>query len=267
MFLFDPNSIDIYTDGSARPKNPGPGAFGIWIDFPEAFNEEIFKIQKAFIRTTNNRMELRGCIEALKIIQKNQVEWKKKAKRIRIITDSLYVYSHINIAQFWKNNGWKNKDGRPILNDDLWDEFLKMRPKAPAEFFWQKGKTTNQLKIVDDLAKKAVDDPIKHKDIGYIEGNVSRAKLPREAALLYPAMGQEEIIRVYKYRRANHTSSDHIISFELFDFDENVYTGKYCAHATEQQKIKFISRNQWYKVKFNNNKAHPKFEEIEDWIE
>ncbi len=263
MISFDPNAIDIYTDGSVYPKNPGSGGFGIIVEFPECFDGERLTFKKSFKRTTNNRMELRACIDALKLVQKEQGYWRKKAGMIRIITDSDYVYKHKDNATNWRKNGWANKDGKPILNSDLWSEFTTLKSKTFAEIRWTKGKKSQILMDVDKLAKEAVEYPIKYPDTGYIEGNVSRAKIPKRAAQIYPADNQEEIIRVYRYIPIKN---QYIIKFELFDFEENVYTDKYFAYASTEQKKELIHRHHWYKVKFNANSKYPKFDKIENWI-
>ena len=52
--------VVIYTDGACS-GNPGPGGFGIILQYGEHRKE----ISKGFPSTTNNRMELLGVITAL----------------------------------------------------------------------------------------------------------------------------------------------------------------------------------------------------------
>ena len=55
--------INLYTDGAAR-GNPGPGGYGIVLEYPEKNYRKEFA--EGFKHTTNNRMELRAVIEGLK---------------------------------------------------------------------------------------------------------------------------------------------------------------------------------------------------------
>src|SRR2546426_738330 len=90
FLMHDPNALKIYIDGSAY-RNPGHegGLAGI-AEFPESLSREpeiIF--EESYRETTNNRMDLRACIRALRYIREN-------ARRLRltraiILTDSQYV--------------------------------------------------------------------------------------------------------------------------------------------------------------------------------
>ena len=55
--------VVIYTDGACS-GNPGPGGFGIILQYGEHRKE----ISKGFPNTTNNRMELLGVITAIVIL-------------------------------------------------------------------------------------------------------------------------------------------------------------------------------------------------------
>jgi ribonuclease HI len=64
---------------------------------------------------TNNRMELTAAVEGLRAL--------KCACQVTVLTDSDYVRR--GITEFlprWKNNGWRNSSGKPIANQDLWEE-------------------------------------------------------------------------------------------------------------------------------------------------
>ena len=61
--------IEIYTDGSTHPTNPGPGGFGIVITKD---NKIINTYGKQFDHTTNNRMEMSAICGVLPIMAKIQ---------------------------------------------------------------------------------------------------------------------------------------------------------------------------------------------------
>lgn len=114
-----PNS-GVFTDGSARP-NPGPGGWGVvYVKDGEIISQANGKSDD----TTNNRMELTGLIEGMKLLSAED--------EVEMYTDSeLCVNTFTKWADSWAKNGWKRKTG-PIANIDLVKEayaLYKARPK------------------------------------------------------------------------------------------------------------------------------------------
>jgi len=153
--VHDPHALRLYVDGSAY-NNPGhEGGLSVFAEYPDSLGLEASEVvSKTFTETTNNRMELRACIEALKFAR-GALE-KYKIGRAIVVTDSQYVYDNQTRAPTWKANDWRNQSGRRMDNSDLWNEFLLARSKVRAyvEVVWQAGKTTPILKEVDKGAKK-----------------------------------------------------------------------------------------------------------------
>jgi len=90
----DPRALLIYTDGSARPKNPGHGGVGVRFVFPDFLEKDEFRKDfnlPGYKSATNNQMELKasilGLLEALKLeeIKSGTIN------SIIICTDSLYL--------------------------------------------------------------------------------------------------------------------------------------------------------------------------------
>ena len=103
-------NIRIYTDGACR-GNPGPGGWGAILIY-ESNRKEIYG---GSLLTTNNIMELRAVIEALKII--------KFSSKIIVTTDSKYVKDGITKWIFnWKQKNWKTASKKSVKNKDLWIE-------------------------------------------------------------------------------------------------------------------------------------------------
>jgi ribonuclease HI len=73
--------------------------------------------------TTNNRMELKAVIEALKHIATAGL----KNTEIIIHADSAYVLGGIEswVAN-WEKNGWKTANKKPVLNQELWQELIAL---------------------------------------------------------------------------------------------------------------------------------------------
>lgn len=103
----------IYTDGSSR-GNPGPGGWGA-IVLGEGKVKELGGREEM---TTNNRMELKGAIEALKSISnKNEIV---------VHSDSQYVIKGITEwISGWQAKGWRNAQKKAVLNRDLWEELYE----------------------------------------------------------------------------------------------------------------------------------------------
>jgi ribonuclease HI len=105
----------VFTDGAARP-NPGPGGWGFV--YVEA-GEIIAQNHGSEEHTTNNRMELKGLIEAFKRLPEDA--------EVSVFSDSeLCVKSMNEWAPGWKAKGWKRKAG-PIANLELVQELFELK--------------------------------------------------------------------------------------------------------------------------------------------
>ena len=121
-------TVYIFTDGACS-GNPGPGGWGAVL----RYNTSEKELSGGEKETTNNRMELTACIEALKIL--------KEPCRVEVITDSQYVVNGITKgwAESWRRNGWKKADKKPALNSDLWELLLEQCERHEVNFNWIKG--------------------------------------------------------------------------------------------------------------------------------
>jgi len=137
--------LRIYTDGSSL-GNPGPGGWGAVIEAEDGCQE----LAGGYRLTTNNRMELLGCIAALEAIS--------ASVRVVITTDSQYVVKGImqGWARKWRASGWMRTRTEPAENYDLWDELLKLTEEREVMFRWIKGHAGHkQNERCDELARTA----------------------------------------------------------------------------------------------------------------
>lgn len=120
--------VEIFTDGACQ-GNPGPGGWAAVL----RYNGREKEISGGAPDTTNNRMELTGVIEALKIL--------KEPCEVVLCSDSKYVCDAIEKgwAKSWKRNGWRKADKRPALNTDLWDTLLTQLERHRVTIRWVKG--------------------------------------------------------------------------------------------------------------------------------
>ncbi len=148
--------IDIYTDGGCRP-NPGPGGWGVVI---LRLGEAPVELSGSEEEATNNRMELRAGLEALRSLD--------RPSEIDLHTDSQYVRQGITSWMVgWKRRGWRTAAGEPVQNRDLWQELEAELERHKVEWHWVRGHAGNRWnERADDLASAAiprssglVDDP------------------------------------------------------------------------------------------------------------
>lgn len=105
--------ITIYTDGSSR-GNPGPGGWGAIV----IYDYKVVELGGRETHTTNNRMELTAAIKTLESISEQEVV---------IYTDSEYVMKGMTIwIHNWQRKGWRTAGKKKVLNQDLWQELLRV---------------------------------------------------------------------------------------------------------------------------------------------
>jgi ribonuclease HI len=98
----------IYTDG-ASSGNPGPGGWGAVM----RHGNNVIELGGSEEKTTNNRMEMSAAIGSL--------EKTPEGSNINLYTDSQYLINGITKWVFgWLKNDWKTKEGKEVLNKDLW---------------------------------------------------------------------------------------------------------------------------------------------------
>lgn len=122
--------VHIYSDGGSSP-NPGPGGWAAVLISPA--HDKRKEISGAEPDTTNNRMELRAAIEALKSL--------KQPSQVRMHTDSQYLQKAFTDGWLakWQRNGWKTSNKKPVANDDLWRELIELSKVHQIEWTWVRG--------------------------------------------------------------------------------------------------------------------------------
>ena len=121
-------SIKVYTDGACK-GNPGPGGWGVYIQS----NEDEKELYGGNPETTNNQMEMKAALEALKHL-------KDEDEVIELYTDSNYLRQGITEwIHKWKKNNWKTAAKKPVANRDLWIEISDLNEKMTVEWNWVKG--------------------------------------------------------------------------------------------------------------------------------
>ncbi len=140
-------SIEIYTDGACK-GNPGVGGWGAIMYYQNA--EKTLKGAES--NTTNNRMELRAAIEALKALT--------RPCSVTLYTDSTYVQKGITewMAN-WKKRNWQTAAKKPVVNKDLWQTLDALHQEHDVDWRWVKGHAGNVgNEKADELANEAIEE-------------------------------------------------------------------------------------------------------------
>jgi ribonuclease HI len=98
-------------------------------------------------------MEVTAVLEALRANPEGVVE---------IVSDSTYVVKcfHDKWHVGWLRRGWKNSQGQPVANRDLWEVLIPMvlQRGQDVRFSWVKGHSGDVMNdFVDALATEAAD--------------------------------------------------------------------------------------------------------------
>ena len=139
------SNVIVYTDGACS-GNPGPGGWGALLQW----NGKERELTGGADHTTNNRMEMRAVIEALKVLT--------RPCRVKIHSDSALIINTFNQNWIngWIKRGWKKSNKKPVENQDLWKEMLTAMQPHEVEWIKVKGHSDNERNNrVDRLAVEA----------------------------------------------------------------------------------------------------------------
>lgn len=140
--------VTVYTDGACS-GNPGPGGWGAVLIYA-GYRKEMSGFAA---ETTNNRMELLAAVEALRAL--------KEPCRVDLYSDSAYLVNawQQRWLESWQQNGWKNAQKQPVLNQDLWRELLRLAAIHEVNWIKVKGHSDNaENNRCDELARQAISD-------------------------------------------------------------------------------------------------------------
>ena len=138
--------VVIYTDGACS-GNPGPGGWAAILKFDR--QEKV--VSGSEPATTNNRMELKAALEALRAL--------KEGVRVSLHTDSAYLQRAFNDGWLtnWQRNGWRTASKKPVENRDLWESLLREAARHDVTWIKVKGHSDNPINNrVDELAVEAM---------------------------------------------------------------------------------------------------------------
>jgi ribonuclease HI len=107
-------------------------------------------------------MELKACVLALENCLDVMAGFAFDSIEIR--SDSMYVTDNVSNAKYvWPKTKWLGKDGKPILNVEIWKDLCReiQRLGVRIDFQWVKGHAKDEHnKAVKASAKSAINEPL-----------------------------------------------------------------------------------------------------------
>lgn len=146
------SKIIIYTDGACS-NNQEKDNFGGW-GAVLLFKQNKKELYGGTPNTSNNKMELMACIEALKALKTTKYP-------VEIYTDSAYIVNCFEKKWYikWQNNNWRNSKKDPVSNKEFWEELLLLKDKYNAKFIKVAGHSGIELnEQADALARKGAQE-------------------------------------------------------------------------------------------------------------
>ena len=145
--------VKLFSDGSARGNPEGPGGYGTVLQFTDAagvLHEK--EISQGYRKTTNNRMELMGCIAGFEALN--------RPCKVDVFSDSKYLTDAFNQhwIENWVKHDWNRGKSGPVKNPDLWKRLLRAMEPHEVTFYWVKGHAGHpENERCDRLATAAAD--------------------------------------------------------------------------------------------------------------
>ena len=134
------SSVFIYSDGSCDIETK-IGGWGCILKYGNVEKE----FSGSVLKTTSQRMEMQGAIEALSHITR-QVDIVAKS-------DSNYLIKGMREwHQTWLVKNWFNSQGKPIVNRDLWEKLIEYNNKYKIKWQWCPEEASEYILRCHDLA-------------------------------------------------------------------------------------------------------------------
>lgn len=256
------DALLIYTDGSLYPKGR-KGGYGIIFIHVDTVGEECVIADHSppgTSGTTGNRMELQACIDALKMAP--SMDCFHSVSQVVIRTDSQYIVKHYRYAiGSWRSSGWKNLNGRPVENADLWKDFARAHGKIRkrVEIQWVKGHGKGRAKDpynvrADKLAKESAKNPLsRHVFRSSVRRKISPAPTKRGSVKI---SGQKFIIYIVEAKR-ERVQKIWQYRYQVMSKDSPDYYSTDWIYSNEQMRD-----GHHYEVQVNDDMGYPQVLEV-----
>lgn len=261
MEIHPEDTVVIYTDGSQKPK-PRRGGIGIvlcWTN-EDGHEDEYWESPPGYVGVTIPQMELKAVIEGLKLLQRDPpIVPPHLYRKVRIYADANYIVENHERAKFqWSTNRWRNKDGAPIENAELWRELVKIEKRLGLRIEVLKVKAHSKNphnQKADQLAKASA--AIAQRP-ALVPGRVRRKKSAQRLRKgTVPFNGQEVTIHIHKGERMRPQNVNQ------FEFTIRTPGPLYEAVALATAEVTLNIREGYtYRVRLNDDNAHPQIIDV-----
>ena len=144
------DKVIIYCDGACS-GNQFKGNKGGWGALLVA-GDVVKEIRGGERNTSNQRMELLACIEALQKLNRDGLD-------VEVYSDSAYLVNGMQQRWYdrWRKNGWLNVKKKPVENRDLWERLLEQVGRQNVVFRKVAGHSGVEMnERADELARLAI---------------------------------------------------------------------------------------------------------------
>ena len=255
--VIDENALNIYTDGSSF-SGPRRGGIGIrYVTVDEQGDEVIDDLELPGYSGANSiQMELYACTVALKEAMRSRLTYG--VRRVIIYTDCQYVRDGYPRARFeWSRSRWRNRDGKPVENAELWKEFLRVtrRLDVPLDIQWVKGHSKNvHNKAADKMARRSAKNSLsgplrpvgvrrKTTDRSTVRGSVEMLGQRFDVRIVTAEWMRPQKVHKYRYQVLSKDS----VYFDMIDI----------AYSEE-----YLREGHHYTVRVNEDQKHPQFVDV-----
>ncbi|MCK9357309.1 MAG: ribonuclease HI [Dehalococcoidia bacterium] len=150
--MSEQDRVTIYCDGacSGNQFKGNRGGWGAVLSYQDAVKE----VHGGEKNTSNQRMELTACIEALQRL-------KGKGLGVDVFSDSAYMVNGMRQRWYdrWEQNGWLNAQRKPVENRDLWERLLALVRSNDVTFHKVTGHSgINLNERADELARLGISE-------------------------------------------------------------------------------------------------------------
>lgn len=288
-YPIEENIFYIFTDGASRsvfnPKFKRKTWRHWWKGIRFIYYNKKYKLIEedksdyiSYTKATNQDMELRACVDALELVNKENLD---QFRKIMIVTDSKFICENRGYAYFWdwEKRWWKTINGDPIVHKKKWKELAKnintiyQHHWKSVDFDRVKAHKDNEYNNKAD--KSAIKWAQSNTRVLWNDSGVRQRFFKEKTKVKWflSVSGQEILIHIYLYRylrkkkiRYNYEiiSRDH----ELFTKTGWIYYDKstLSAELIYLVKIKDDGSNQIEEVLNKYTKDEIREKMIKDWI-
>ena len=211
MKVTNPHALYINCDGAMDYGAKSHGGVGFVIRFPEALGIEDMPYSVGTYTGANiERMEIEALTQAFqKVLDLFTVyrEDLKSISQIIFITDRFGLSDSERMSPYlintWRQNRWKNFEGKPIKNHEQIDKLDKLRKKLSSLTYARiniEYRPRKQNKIADKLAKAGKKDGLLNTSLAKKSEKIGKRKFDG-GEVIYRSLSEKQELHINIFRK------------------------------------------------------------------